>query len=1194
MQNFLKNGLYLLLYAVNLLVCAIQTSNISETVMFCKYGDGDYVPYDTVVAEDRLADVVDIRFEGLKKPGFQTTVSKVNWKSMPNVKKIEGVETDFINYIFPKQSLPKLEKVVFERSNLSPGTLKSLLDAVPNIDSGDRAGNFEFTWDPFSALGFVEMGDEFEEDAFFTEFERVEKIQAKQKEHELLSGSTVIPQYEEADSEISSVNMDALRAYYLDGQEEVEENEPEIFIQYSIDRGTNYKNIAPKDFEEMSAEARALITDIEIDAVEGRPLLSAMSFDGCTQLTSLSISNAIIDGTFLVAPSLPKLTSLTLDSCGVNEEGVGYFLSNGTSLPDIQMRNIAKEDGSTFVDSYDEDEAESRTLLGEQKEILEFQQALQTRYKHISHISSSASTEPLFTTEYADEEYTDESSQTSSDEFLSGHAVASSRKTPTANSHAINELFRRNLDPHKASRLGMSDAASSEGSIKISRVHPVSVDDSMSEDSLEVSKKPKKSSTHGKTKRTTSDSTLSEMDVRDRGKTTVGHRVEVEPWDGADETPLVAPLLMQAVTSDSVKKIVVTWGQDSSSSMGLTLKQFKELPTETKQDIQTMTIIGGGSGSSNVVSAIDWSNLSGLESLTISNATVIGSLDDSIQFDNLTYILFENCGVDSSAFESFSNASQNLEEMDAKALYGLRIGDNSWRDLNESENELIRNTLKSVNIYDTDFDSSIHQKVNPGRSPSMNLGEPEDDDFELDSLSEGESPRSRVPRPLSPSFKGNRKTAQPEILCYFYGVRAPIPYTKIDQFNLNQIVGVSYAGLGHTDDAMTKLPWAELTGLRNLYIRNALVESDAPFQSQGEKILFPYLESMRFSGCKLGSKALDGFVVHSTKKLTELDISRDCLISSGTESQKIEKLKSAVNPGRRSVPDHGGNTFNPDRSDNIGAGNDPRVFTSRHKSKVNPDGTTTHTSTLLPNQPPGQQSGHLSSHRRSRSLGNGNGRTSDGSSMLGGVSGRKNESRVDTGVGGNTITNMHVPSRASLYGGKSRYQSRNQSGFPESTGPARSIPVTQFKTRMYRPEIVVENGAAVRDYQKLVEDATDALNIIQQVNPDVKDNYLLFELAANETINIAYRGEDHKITSILDASIDTVRVHRGWRQVDRTISHETRAQIVLASLGIPPCPPDIAISNERSGLGQAIRAEFDKLKLRSDETDITVTIKRRG
>jgi len=1111
--------------------------------MYCKLegGSGNYVSYAEVDPSD-LSKIVEIIFGGLKGNQFKEAVRTVDWNTLTNLKKIHGINSEFKGYSFPRNSLPKLEEIEFTTCRLSAETLKSLLDAVPDIDT---AQNFKFAWDMFSSFSYFLSDDDYEVEAFQSESDRIKIIQAAQKKHERSSGETTVPDDEREE------------------ETDLETGKHEQFPPPSL-------------------------TDDE-DA----------DFSGS------------IDGS--------------------SESGT----SNSSELFGHLVNQSITEDDDTF-------------------------------------------------------------SETSNDEYLSDYAVASSRKKPTANSRALDEVFRRNLDPRKASRLDMSDAASYEGSIKISRVHPVSFDDSTSDDSLRVFTKPKKSPTYGKTNRTMSDSTLSEMDVRDRGETTVGHRVEVESWDGANEIPLVAPLLMQAVTSDSVKKIVVTWGQDSSSSMSLTLKQFKELPTETKQDIQTMTIIGGGSGSSNVVSAIDWSNLSGLESLTISNAAVVGvqSFGD-VDFSNLKSINFKNCRIGSSAIEGF---------------------------VNESSPQLRQFNMVEclANEEEIPFIQELQQKVTSRRPMSLNAGYLDDGDDDLD-----------VDIPLSSRDSGHT------IACFIES-RGWVDYTGLSSAQKQTVTGIHLTGKRLDADATHAVDWSQFPNLTYLGIVNSTITE---LESSREKrMLFPNMETIEMYDCRVTSDAVMSFWADSGEYLTEFTVrdprnSQGVLIA-GQEQEDFESMVAEVNTiqvqfpppppppphsmasqdrlnrrsatSQRSLKPTGANldselhpdelSLQGDLSSTIAANGVTKIRCKTSNSndwidydqvqdlalitaviatasdssvsimdkidwgrlpnlehlyikgaKIDKEGPLTslwrsEDNLLFPllgtirfekcrmtvdaldafykssdktilkrmevdgpldvkgrkmseddqayidylmrnvNPIPSRDSGHTNSLRMDLSeSGRSDSRTprilrrAATHSQYEAPIRTQTASRVHSGPGAAaTRTSLFTPHHA---------PHGTTGGLPSvRTAGASARNFQKLFKRSREPELVVNSESPnSRDFQTLLHDTQKACETITQKSTLATGDYVWYENKRDQTAGIEYRHENGRTTPILDANIDTVKVHRGWKKVDRTMSHVTRAQIVLASLGIPPCPPDIAISNDRSGLGRAIREQFNQLKLADAE-----------
>ena len=825
----------------------------------------------------------------------------------------------------------------------------------------------------------------------------------------------------------------------------------------------------------------------------------------------------------------------------------------------------------------------------------------------------------------------------------------------------------------------------------------------------------------------------------------------------------------------------------------------REMPLEKKSQIIHMFINGEGI-EADVVSAVDWGNLSGLQSLEISNAVIAEKVpaDDSLDveklFPNIRTISFNSCRVaNAQSIQSFyEQTGTRLEDFvvnDARNLDGtLALKKQEQRELAalgatvraayarrgnqvEDDDEFLGEDVLHHGSRMTSNDSarfSQDSDIQTGRGfIPQDFGDLEDDYDEI------------ISNPRIQAETGRRiQTDKPEILCFFGGGTSPTLYSDLRPEQLKHIRVVVYDGLGQDEDAMTRVKWAEMRGLWQIDISNALVESDTPFEGNGEEILFPELSKMTFSNCRLGSEAVRGFVEHASEDLlTKLDISSDCKIADGAESQAIAQIKARVN--HRSLEtdfprSHGNDGGRPHTMRATGGRNslhqDPlRVYspgsnrsdsrTSRRGNELGDDEEFLEDVDLsLPQSPQlSTRSGtaeiicyfdtpvkKLYSELNAEDLGrvrsidyHGTGpednamatvdwkkltglqrmnifnasvsdavsfRGEDGKTLFPELSkmcfygcklGPKaidsfvkhaspnlqtfEMSHCYSGVKGNmqkieelqvavnqrikafvppTMPSHGASNRRSATGranswrqdeqwmespgsnssesstprNSSRTTIHSEDGVhnrtrPASRGPSSTVaagaatnrpslftpPPAQHRTtsagnlgsvhtagattgnfqgrirelRSREAELVVGNESVnSRDYNKLVSDTEEALSMIQAENSSARGNYMLFEIEGSETINIAYQADDNRMTSILDASIDTVKVHRGWRQVDRTISHEARAQIVLASLGIPPCPPDIAISNEGSRLGRAIRAEFTKLQ--RDEPEIIV------
>lgn len=153
--------------------------------------------------------------------------------------------------------------------------------------------------------------------------------------------------------------------------------------------------------------------------------------------------------------------------------------------------------------------------------------------------------------------------------------------------------------------------------------------------------------------------------------------------------------------------------------------------------------------------------------------------------------------------------------------------------------------------------------------------------------------------------------------------------------------------------------------------------------------------------------------------------------------------------------------------------------------------------------------------------------------------------------------------------------------------PERGARITHHYKGSLFPEATVQSEHS-REWINVVEDVVEAHKLIQTHCPNAK-SYQLSREVENGFVSITYQ-ERRSTIPILDADKDTVKVHKGWGKVDTKTPLQVKATIILKSLGIPPCPPDIDITaKEGSRLGSAIREEFTRLQeIDNDEEDIVV------
>lgn len=199
----------------------------------------------------------------------------------------------------------------------------------------------------------------------------------------------------------------------------------------------------------------------------------------------------------------------------------------------------------------------------------------------------------------------------------------------------------------------------------------------------------------------------------------------------------------------------------------------------------------------------------------------------------------------------------------------------------------------------------------------------------------------------------------------------------------------------------------------------------------------------------------------------------------------------------------------------------------------------------------------------------------------------------------------------------SRQQPHNQSSSSlfrrESRRDATQFPTSQirsetgagithhYKHSVSQPELTLRNDSTPsRTYDDLVADIQDTQVLLNNGNNLRDGSYEVYVGFENQELSIKYEnGRDFPIP-ILDATADSVKVHRGWRRVDNQTPLEVKAVIVLTSLGIPPCPPDIDIQARK---GSPLAAAIDKVfrEMQSDpelnpfhEDNPEITVRKRS
>lgn len=406
---------------------------------------------------------------------------------------------------------------------------------------------------------------------------------------------------------------------------------------------------------------------------------------------------------------------------------------------------------------------------------------------------------------------------------------------------------------------------------------------------------------------------------------------------------------------------------------------------------------------------------------------------------------------------------------------------------------------------------------------------------------------------------------------------ASFAYSSVKQSNLlESIRTMTYEGTGHDDNLMDQdVDWRNLKGLESLTVKNASVVGNPGL----EDIELKTLTSIELEGCVIDLAAIQGF--NRSASTLEWITGRDC-IAAGEEVSQINAIMSEVNsratkPASQSAANlQGGQRMQRSNTNNFETYNEDE------------DGFSEDSLNLSRNR------SNSSVHKQSRT--HQNNQTSATSAI-----------NSAGQMGTDPLLSMSLRSGArSIPHQFSRQQSLNQSSdslFSTShIGREKSVDMTRrYKDRVTQPqpEFTVRNDSTPsRNFDKLVADISETVDLLN--NKHGHGNYAAYVAATNQELSIRYEEGCNPSIPILDADADSVKVHRGWRRVDDQTPLEVKAEIVLKSLGIPPCPPDIDIKAKK---GSRLAAEIDRVfremqsdpelnRFHAEHSEIIVTKKR--
>ena len=139
-----------------------------------------------------------------------------------------------------------------------------------------------------------------------------------------------------------------------------------------------------------------------------------------------------------------------------------------------------------------------------------------------------------------------------------------------------------------------------------------------------------------------------------------------------------------------------------------------------------------------------------------------------------------------------------------------------------------------------------------------------------------------------------------------------------------------------------------------------------------------------------------------------------------------------------------------------------------------------------------------------------------------------------------------------------------------------------------------ENRMDIRSLEEIVEHIDDAVLKHIKIEPMC---YTADPDELTDEVHLSFENpQTHRKTPILTASSESVTVHKSWRRdldPHQKVSLKDKALLVLGSLGIPPCPPDIKIDGDpNSRFVKEIDKQFRKLQESPDEEAIDVKVSK--
>ena len=607
-----------------------------------------------------------------------------------------------------------------------------------------------------------------------------------------------------------------------------------------------------------------------------------------------------------------------------------------------------------------------------------------------------------------------------------------------------------------------------------------------------------------------------------------------------------------------------------------------EIDRVLMSDIEKLEIVGNEDNGVNIITDIDWNGFTHLKQLELSNVAICGYEGDleSEQMPVLpeleTMLINKDCAINYEGLVHFAVTGQLEKNIILEEGVQRAISDQSYffRDDftgEEGKKELVRiNRLVSdinerkeiVTEYEETFETLSEKSKSKGtrsRSSSefslpLSPTSAKDveprlkiDTSELSDLGIPEvSPNSKEKSPtlmespiLSPATHVVTGAKGRNVQCWFLGDKQNAVSKSYDDLTFEQLGNVEEIHIYGNEEnydllADTSIQWNQLPNLKKLII------SEATVQGAVKEDLFPALEILKLDDCKVDIQTVRELVDESAK-LKKIEM-KTKLKNNGSaldlsEMKQLNKIAQSIN-NRKNLKQS--SAFNKLKKDMFKA-KKQRQGLEKFKSFT-----------------------------------------------------KAYEENMISRNNNNFGTSPSIAHRSSMFAKKSSapFSLNSNSEASQTTSNNARKYKEKVKTRQpfydTRSEIESEYHlppAEPTEEPRTLQGIKDRLeNEISKLSVKTKVMYKTEIDNDNKVVHLNYKENQKRGTSpisVLDAGLEKVTVYKNWcNKIDpdhKNISLPQKALLVLHSLGIPPCPDDIDISNETSPLAKQVRIEFERL-----------------